>query len=370
MAFTLEELYNMQHGGAGMPAEQPAAETDAEAEAEAPGSTAEETDEARATATAEQESVVAPTKPDADTAGRLRALEAQLQEATVEIEVLRERLGQHVGSDPFQEEMIDLLRSEVTQLQTEVTQRDARIQELSAELGGAGDGPGVVSEDEVTGLCARLEDLLAELEQKDHELSALQSHLRVAEEATDAEQEERRQLESWLSEIEERISQRDAEWEASLSSLQSRLAQAQDERREAETSAGAASGDPRVEALQRVVSTLREEKDQLLGELEAEREKVRHLERELEDERNSESRRESVEMCQERAELARQRFELEKLKRELEEQRAVEGSDLRIKALRDHLKEVHTKEEREREERYQKSLAGRVARLWNRLDNH
>lgn len=354
MAFTLEELYNMQHGdqAPGTPTEAPPSSDETVLEA--------------AIAEAGQ-SAPANEAPSTDELTRVRELESKLQEVLMERDVLRERLDQSGAvNDPFQDEMIELLKSEVTQLQSELTQRDARIGELMDSGDTVVSAP-VVDDAELEKLCARLEELLTELDDKDEELTVLNQQLLAAEDANHAEQNERRQLENWVEEIEERVIARDDEWETKLGELQARLTQAQDERRETESAASEASTDARVESLQRLVTSLRDAKDELLGQLDTERDNAKQLERQIEELKQDEEREESVKLCQERADIARQRFEIEKLRREMDEQKAVQGSDLRIRALRDHLKQVHDQEEEERRVTWEKSLAGRVANLWKRL---
>jgi chromosome segregation ATPase len=371
MAFTLDELYNMrEHGNETSQSEQNDAHFESTEANEATETDTQSAAEPAATTVAQEPLSVA----GADLL-RVRELEASLQEANAEMDVLRDRLNTAKAAngapDPFQEEMIELLRTEMTQLQTEVTERDILIQELRG-----GDTGSVATDDDTTGvsadelqkLCTRLEELLSELDQKDDQLTVLQNHLQISEDATHAEQDERRQLENWVEEIESRITARDRDWELKLSEMSVRLTQARSERRAAEQSASSDSNDTRIEALQRVVTDLRDEKDELLSQLDKERETIQDLQRAVENASEDAERLESVQLCQERADVARQRFELEKLKQELEDQKAMEGSDLRIRALRDHLKEVQATEEEERQEAYEKSLAGRVSRLWKRLD--
>lgn len=356
MAFTLDQLYNMQDG-----------DGDAADSNDPPALT--EQNDAHFEAAATQQPVEPVAVADNAQANRIKELESQLQETLAERDVLHDKLAdaRNNESDPFQEEMIELLRSEVTQLQTELSERDALLRShTDASSGQANDL--VVSEEETQKLCQRLEELLAELDQKDNEVSVLQQHLQCAEDANAAEQNERRQLEDWVSEIEERITSREREWEEKISEMQMRLTKARTERREAETAAGAASNDTRIEALQRVVSDLRDEKDVLTQQLDEQQGTVRRLESQVEIAEEEAARQESVEMCQERADIARQRFELERMKQEMDEQKAVEGSDLRIRALRDHLKEVQATEEEERREAFETSLAGRISRLWRRIE--
>lgn len=377
MAFTLEELYAMQSANERNQTvvDGSAADAEASAASESAGGTEQASEQAPESSGPEDESAEGDAAAEsaeqlAEQAGRIRELEDRLQESTAENEILRKRIAESPDVDPFEQEMIDLLKAEVGQLQTELSHRDERIRELTEELSYGGPSAGAdVNEEEVTRLVSRLEDLLKELDQKDEELAVLQQQLSAREEASHAEEHERQQLESWVNEIEDRVIARDREWETTVSELRMQLTQAQAERREAESCAGQADVDTRVETLQRVVSQLREEKDGLVKELEGARTDAKQLQRDLEDERHSDDREESVQLCQERAELARQRFEIEKLQREMAEQKAVESSDLRIRALRDHLKEVHHSEEQEKRERFEQSLAGRVSRLWRRLDS-
>jgi chromosome segregation ATPase len=355
MAFTLDELYNLQ-------------DRDDESAAESNDAHFEGSGSAEVEEPAVAESSTPVERPAAtitvDTSN-------EVQELRAEVMVLRERLAaaqENEGQgDPFQEEMIELLRSEVTQLQSELTARDQLQQDLTDDSFSLTE-PSVDSE-ELSKLCSRLEELLAELDEKDEQVSVLQENLQAAEDANHAEQAERYQLESWLEEIESRITRTNRDYEVQLSELQTRLTQTRVERQQAETSAGQHNSDVRVEALQRVVTQVREEKDGLQTELDEAHATIRNLESVVEDAKQNVGREESVQLCQERAEIARQRFEVEKLKREMEEQRAVEGSDLRIRALRDHLKEVHATEADEKREAFQNTLAGRVSRLWKRLDN-
>ena len=385
MTFTLEELYNLQNRENEPEGSADENETDIDA-APVEATEATETSEAEATAateTAEPVAVLAP-EPIAEPAPIVEATpvvernpsretEAELQELRAEVAVLHDKLAEaksrEGGSDPFQEEMIELLRTEVTTLQSELTERDALLQQYKSGSVESTDVTPNVNAAELDKLCGRLEELLGELDEKDEQVTILHEYLQSAEDANHAEQDERRQLESWINEIESRINARGREHEQQLSELQMRLTQARAERREAETSAGQANADTRVEALQRVVTELRDENEAMQSKLDEANKTISNLEHKIENAAEDAAREESVQLCQERADVARQRFELEKMKREMEERRAVEGSDLRIRALRDHLKEVHDTEEEQRRRDFDNTLAGRVSRLWKRLEN-
>src|SRR5262249_20519762 len=101
-----------------------------------------------------------------------------------------------LASDPFRHETLELLRAEVSQLEQELADRDARLAELTAAVtaGESAGGDHAESSPDTLALVARLEQLLDELERKDERTAALEEMLRVAEEASRAEQEERCQI--------------------------------------------------------------------------------------------------------------------------------------------------------------------------------
>ena len=78
-----------------------------------------------------------------------------------------------------------------------------------------------------------------------------------------------------------------------------------------------------------------------------------------------------LESSRERAELSRQRVELKKLRAELEAQleapKEVNNADTRIQAMREHLKELHSKEQEEKQKRKESGMSGRIANLLNRV---
>ena len=175
MTFTLEQLYDMQSDDdKNGKQQQPAAGQN----------NVEATETAGQQAAASNEAVALVENLQAERNsqnGRIKELEAKLQEAVAERDVLHDKLSdaRENQSDPFQEEMIELLRTEVTQLQTEVSERDAQLQTYKGTP--PGEAPhSSVNKDEVQKLCERLEDLLAELDQKDNEVTVLQKHLQLS----------------------------------------------------------------------------------------------------------------------------------------------------------------------------------------------
>ncbi len=78
-----------------------------------------------------------------------------------------------------------------------------------------------------------------------------------------------------------------------------------------------------------------------------------------------------VESSRERAEMARQRAELESLKDELAQKlnsaKNVDNADTRVRAMRQHLRDIHEEEKNALEEKRQRSLGGRISSLLNRV---
>jgi hypothetical protein len=131
-------------------------------------------------------------------------------------------LTQSATDDVFGQETVELLRLEVEQLQRDVAERDARLAAFSAsDASRPAEDP--TREHETEKLVERLEQLLDELGAKDERITALEDLLSAAEQVRGAETEERRQLENWLKDIEERMSQRNGERDAETERLRQRL---------------------------------------------------------------------------------------------------------------------------------------------------
>ena len=113
---------------------------------------------------------------------------------------------------------VETMRSELDRMRMELSQRDSELDELRS-----GKGSEQVDDETTVRLVNRLEDLLEELENSDKRVLELEQVLRVSDEATQAEREERGQLESWVKEIEQRVSTREAEFVAEAERLQRKL---------------------------------------------------------------------------------------------------------------------------------------------------
>ena len=121
----------------------------------------------------------------------------------------------------------------------------------------------------------------------------------------------------------------------------------------------------RSEALEQMVRALREEKHEIAQQLDQMTQQVTELMGQLESVCESVAPEESVRLSEERSALARERLELNAQKQQLQASSAGDRSDHRIRAFREHLREIHMQEKQERESR---SLAGRISRLWSSVD--
>jgi DNA repair exonuclease SbcCD ATPase subunit len=285
------------------------------------------------------------------------------------------------AGETYSPETVELMRSELARMEQELSSRDSRIEELTAMLEGhpaAGQTAGEGAPDTLA-LVARLEQLLDELDRKDQREASLQELLRLAEDAGRAEREERAQIEAWLSEIEQRVGEREAEWQAANDALRHRIDELTSERDRAEHAvAGASTSTGASDASIELVSQLRQQISQLEQKLEeAEKEKEELKSRQPADDSSHAAalrealdksmREERLHLAHERAELARMRNELEHEKRGFE--RRPDEAEQRVMALRDHLREIHEKERAEQLlVQNDRSLSGRIARLWKRLD--
>ncbi len=292
------------------------------------------------------------------------------------------------ASHGFEQDEIESLRREVTALQSELAARDQEIADLC-------DGEFASAKPEEDQLCdtpqlvERLESLLDELQSTDHRIQSMEELLRVADEAQLAEVEERRQIEDWVTEIETRVRRREEEWQSQNEQLNNQIAELKEQREQAHEQLGQAldsNGDEvakqtqqQLEQTQAQNNKLAELAMELKRENEALKEKMSEFQSEAE---SGESpavlqrklREHELELAQERAEMSRQRAELTRMRDELdratgEAQKDVGTSDLRVKALRDHLREIHDQEQEQRAEERGGGLASRLSRLWQRLDS-
>lgn len=279
---------------------------------------------------------------------------------------------------------LSMMRMEVEQIRFELADRESKIEQLQSAQSES-HGEDALGETETLKLVTRLEDLLDELKSSDDRINGLEELLRVSDNATEAEKEERQQLEHWVTEIEQRVGQREAEAQAEISRLSKRLRDAKEESEHSAnqlksltSNSGSISTDQRaaVTALAQQVELLREklkiarEENQQLHQRPALAEGETDLSAKLKV-AEDETVRLKVEMSRERAEMARRHAELEGIRDELEDRlknvRVVDPGDSRIQTMREHLREIHAREEAEKADKRPNGLGGRIANLLTRL---
>lgn len=306
--------------------------------------------------------------PD-DSSRRISTLESQLQQANAEIEVLQTRLTAATvvaapQIDPYADEMFELLRAEILDLQNALADRDQSPVVRSSATEVHEEADNIISKPDSEKLVERLEQLLLELQQRDDQIATLTELLEIAEVANRAEREERSQIDSWLRDIERRCSDREDEWLSQRTKLQAEMAAIAAERDRAEAALNANSSNVKLEAAQNVLTSLRDTAEAQRQKLQNAEQTIAQLQRELESAKHVQPREERMQLAEERSEIARLRQELE-AERQRKQNPIVNDENLKFKALRQHLNEIHEQEQKEREER---KLSNRIARLWQRLD--
>jgi len=335
-----------------------------------------------------------PTENTAGAPAELQSLRLRVAELEMENEELRQQkefwtTSQDGGSaDAFDEEMVGLLKAELEELQNEVAQRDARIAELTemAETGGttAESSPSDDEPTDTAALLERLERLLDELQSRDEHVAALEELLQAAEEATRAEQEERQQLSGWVSEIEGRIAQREQEWQAQQERLHRQIAELREERERFDERLREMTRRHGSTAQAHMLADLQANVEELTAKLqqsEDARDKLRKHIDSVEFQNTMEGQKKKVEellreerlqLSQEYTQMARERAEVARMKAELEKQapdrqQTVDDATCRVRAFREHLKDIHQQESASQKEAA--GLSQRLSRLWKRLEN-
>ena len=279
----------------------------------------------------------------------------------------------------------ELLKVEVEQLRFELAEKDAKIRSLMDQRNGHAET--IVDDEQTIKLVNRLEELLDELQTSDDRIKGLEELLRVSDQATQAEKEERQQLESWVTEIENRVADRQSESDAEIERLTRQLEEARTHAKQAEKRfrklAQAQQASPNhavtLDQASELIQECRQQIDLLRKELaqcRAENEQLRSQPsadpvllnvRDENQQLKEKMAKLEVEGAREKAELARKHAEIERLRGDLEEKLAsakkFNKGDSRIQAMRQHLRDIHEEEKLEKEERWRQSLGGRIVRL-------
>jgi hypothetical protein len=301
-------------------------------------------------------------------------------------------------------ETIALLEDEIARLEDEIRLRDltatADGQELEAYRGRP-------QRNEATE--ERIAQLTRELATREETIALLLEQTRLADEAEAASRAEWEQLHNWVQEVEHRVAEqtepgmdlRDelaierrnsdllrqaGEKEQRSWEIQRQALAAEVDRLRAKFSEVAGESDASVAAVQALANEnqqLREaydalarnsvaehEMDAIVTELQTARQKHDALSQELvrlQDQRELERKEHEANLNALRSQLAR-----ESLKRQEEQVKSAASppatkesqleADMRIRALREHLKEIHHDET---EQRMRRSLAARLSRLWS-----
>jgi hypothetical protein len=249
-------------------------------------------------------------------------------------------------------EAIALLQDEVARLEQELRSRYERP--------AAADPPGTPQEGdpdrdaaELAGARAAVEQLRLELAGRDETIGVLLDQLSRVEEAEAASRAEWEHLAGWLAELEHRVEGQDGDATQQLEDLRAEnrwLRIALEESKKPHESGPPAAPDSR------------------LAEALAERDDIRRQLERIEDERRRERHEHTAALVELQAQLSRAALarpdEGKPPVREAPERNTGDREvDLRIRALREHLLEIH---QREADARKQKQLLTRLSRLWNR----
>jgi pSer/pThr/pTyr-binding forkhead associated (FHA) protein len=307
------------------------------------------------------------TLSEADSQAVVDDLRFQLLEAKEEIRILQRRLESSVrqtpceNNDSRQQEMIELLRAEVLELQAALAERENLGFDLrpSAPL-----DEDVLPRAEAEKLVQRLEQLLSELQDRDEQINSLTDLLAAAEDANQMELEERTQMDQWVRDIEQRFGSREQEWQEERLVLQKSIDAMAAERDRAEAALNADTASGKLEAAQNMLRSLRETASAQRQQLVGSEQLIQELRGRLEQAQSLHSHEDRMQLIQERAELARQRQELETLRHQ-QHGFGTDETALKLRALRQHLNEIHEEERAEREER---KLSTRISKLWRRLE--
>ncbi len=275
--------------------------------------------------------------------------------------------------ETYDRETVALLQAEIEELQTALAQRDAeRFCETNVlEHQHSAADPVAEESDEVL---QRMQDLIDEANRSDERVAILEEMLHAAEDANRSEQEERKQLEAWVGDIETRLGQREEEHLAELDALRQRLDKSnqQQERLQRQLQQSAFSGSvPKQyeETLEELQANNRELQEQL-AESQKQRLSLEQRFEQIEGDQEHALREERANLAKEQAKIARLRFELSSKLADVNElpkseNQADKETAHRIQTLREHLREIH---EQEKSEEKEATLATRLAKLWKRVE--
>lgn len=233
-------------------------------------------------------------------------------------------------------------------------------------------------DENVEGLIARIDELLDEISERDNRLAGLHELLLATEEANQAQLEEHRQINAWVDDLERHIEQQKFVRESELNRVReelvertAELTQCRQELRES------LRGDTVAKQFEEKIARLQAQNDQLAAERADYLHRITELERSYADltvQNEQAIREERIQLAHERADLSRLKCELAQRIANTEERLSLvskneQEADLRTRALREHLREIHAAEQRTVVSVNDDSISTRVSRLWKRISS-
>ena len=275
--------------------------------------------------------------------------------------------------ETYDKETVALLRAEIEHLQAALAQRQVGawggLNDEEPTIGGT-----TVAGDHADAVLARMQELIDEANRSDERVAMLEELLLATELASDAEREERRQLEAWVDDIEQRLTQREAEHQAEIGLLREQLARTEKAQERLVQQLRQAAGEQtasqhyheHLDQLQHDYQKLQQE----LAESQQQCAKLQQQLTQMAEEPQQALREERIQLAEEQKQIANLKLELSaqltNLKAPALPPGRVDGdADQRIQALRDPLLQIHQQDQQAAKAA---SLAGRFKRLWQRVD--
>jgi len=279
--------------------------------------------------------------------------------------------------ETYDKETVALLYAEIEDLQATLAQRDAGErferscsrceQRRKDDLDGSIEG-------DADKVLQRMQELIEEANRSDERVAMLEEILTTAEEANRAASEERKQLESWVADIESRVGQREQEHAAEIDTLKEQLEESterQNKLREQLRQAAVCGNAPKQ--YEDTLENLQSTNKSLQGELARYKRECASLEQRCEHIASDQERglrEERANIAKEQARLSRMRFEISSKLDKVEELPKPENpvdkeTAHRIRVLREHLREIH---EQEKAEEKEESIVTRLTKLWKRVE--
>jgi hypothetical protein len=225
-------------------------------------------------------------------------------------------------------------------------------------------------------LVDRIDQLLAEIVERDSRLTGLHQLLLAAEDANQAQSEEHRQLNAWVDDLERHINRQESLRDAEIKCLREELDETNAELSQCRCDLQQAlSGDTIAKQFEDTIARLQTQNNQLAAERSEYRNRIAQLEQsysELSAQSEHAMREERIQLAHERADLSRMKCQLAQRIADTDERLSTvskneQEADLRTRALREHLREIHAAERTQVPQLEEDTLGLRVSRLWKRL---